>query len=100
METFSPVAKLTTIRVMLSLVAIKGWHLAQLDVSNAFLKGDLHEDIYMSIPLGYPLKRELANSKSKFACKLHKSLYGLWQASQQWFSKFAFILLQHGFKQS
>ena len=74
-ETFAPVAKINTIRVLLSLAANLDWPLKQFDVKNAFLHGDLHEEVYMDLPPGYG-----ASTKEQVVCKLKKSLYGLKQS--------------------
>ena len=89
-----PVAKLVIVRCVLAIAATRIWHLYQLDVNNAFLHGDLHEDVYMSLPLGYGQQGETC------VCKLQKSLYGLKQSSQNWYSKLSTVFLSTDFKQS
>ncbi|GKC82682.1 retrovirus-related pol polyprotein from transposon TNT 1-94 [Tanacetum coccineum] len=101
-ETFAPVAKMVTIKALLVVAAMKGWDLCQMDVSNAFLHGDLFEEVYMQMPQGYVGQGEDVQDKtsSTLVCKLKKSLYGLKQAPRQWFAKLPSALLSFGFVQS
>ncbi|PKU68294.1 Retrovirus-related Pol polyprotein from transposon TNT 1-94 [Dendrobium catenatum] len=92
-QTFSPVAKMPTIRVLLIMSLQRGWPLYQLDINNAFLHGDLQEDVYMYQPQGF--------IDSKFphhVCKLKKAIYGLKQAPRQWFHKLTSFLIAFGFQ--
>ena len=94
-ETFSPVIKTTTIRLLLALAISQGWHIHQLDISNAFLHGDLQEIIYMDQPPGF--------QNTQFphhVCQLKKSLSGLKQAPREWFHKLTGQLLKLGFQDS
>nr|XP_009779763.1 PREDICTED: uncharacterized protein LOC104228907 [Nicotiana sylvestris] len=89
-DTFSHVAKLTTVRTIVVAVALKGWPIFQMDVHNAFLNGDLEEEVYMSLPQGFSSQGEHK------VCRLLKSLYGLKQASKQWNSKLTQALIESG----
>ena len=71
-ETFSPIAKMATVRAMIAMVASKGWELQQMDVKNAFLNGDLQEEMYMEQPEGY-----VHPKFPHYVCKLKKALYEL-----------------------
>lgn len=99
LDTFSPVAKMVTVKFVLALLAINKCHLHQLDISNAFLNGDLYEEVYMSLPSGYKPVINSSNSQP-LVCKLIKSLYGLKQASRQWNVKLTEIVTLLGFTQS
>ncbi|KAI9173958.1 hypothetical protein LWI28_009353 [Acer negundo] len=78
-EVFAPVARLETIRLLISLAAQKSWKIYQLDVKLAFLNGFLEEEIYVEQPPGYVKK-----GKEDKVCRLKKALYGLKQARLAW----------------
>nr|GEW07346.1 hypothetical protein [Tanacetum cinerariifolium] len=94
-ETFSLVAKLITIRSVLSLEVTKDWPLRQLNIQNAFLHGNLKEQVYMKQPLGF-----IDPQRPNHVCLLYKSLYGLKQAPRAWFERLSTALFDLGFKGS
>lgn len=93
-DTYSPVTKLTTITMLLAIASSQHWHLHQLDVHNAFLHGNLDEEVFMVPPPG------ITPPKPNQVCKLNKASYGLKQASRQWFAKLSTALMSRGFHQS
>ncbi|MCH82053.1 retrovirus-related Pol polyprotein from transposon TNT 1-94 [Trifolium medium] len=93
-ETFSPVIKPITVRIILTLAISKSWSLQQLDVNNAFLNGLLEEEVYMIQPPGFEV------SDKALVCKLNKALYGLKQAPRAWFDRLKATLPQFGFSSS
>ena len=95
LETFSPVVKPASIRTVLHLALARSWPLRQLDVKNAFLHGDLEETVYMHQPPGFVDK-----SKPNHVCLLRRSIYGLKQAPQTWYTRFASVAKTVGFVQS
>ncbi|GJY86024.1 retrovirus-related pol polyprotein from transposon TNT 1-94 [Tanacetum coccineum] len=76
-KTFAPVGKMVTVRIVLSISSINNWFVHQLDIKNAFLYGDLNEEVYMAVPSGY--KKSLPPN---IVCRLKKSLYRLKQANR------------------
>ncbi|KAH9717592.1 retrovirus-related pol polyprotein from transposon RE2 [Citrus sinensis] len=81
-KTFSPVVKSATVKVILSLAVMNQWQIRQVDVNNAFLNGDLTEEVYMRQLEGF-----VDPQRPDFVCKLYKALYGLKQAPRAWFDK-------------
>ena len=92
-ETFSPVVRFLSIRLILSLVAHMDLELFQMDVKTAFLNGDLDEEIYMQQPVGF-----ITPGQENKVCKLRKSIYGLKQSSRQWYIKFHNDIISFGFQ--
>ena len=92
-ETFSPVAKMATVRVVIAMATTKGWELQQMDVKNAFLNGELQEEVYMEQPKGY-----VHLDFPHYVCRLKKALYGLKQAPRAWTYRMSKFLQSIGFE--
>ena len=78
---------MTSVRLLLSLAAMSFWPLYQLDIKNAFLHGELVEEVYMEQPPGF-----VAQGESDLVCKLRRSLYSLKQSPRTWFGRFGFVV--------
>jgi Reverse transcriptase (RNA-dependent DNA polymerase)/GAG-pre-integrase domain/gag-polypeptide of LTR copia-type len=89
-ETFAPVARLSTFRVVVAVAAYRGWSVHQLDISTAFLHGDIDMEVYVEQPHGFV-------EGTNLVCRLNRSLYGLRQAPRTWNIKLNSILLRVGF---
>lgn len=94
-DTFSPVIKSTTIRLVLDIAITRGWPIQQLDVNNAFLQGTLNEEVYMEQPPGF-----IDLDKRDYVCRLRKAIYGLKQAPRAWYTELKTYLLSVGFQNS
>jgi hypothetical protein len=94
-ETFSPIVKPAIVRTVISLAIARDWPLHQLDVKNTFLHGTLTETVYCSQPTSF-----FDSAQLDLVCRLNKSLYGLKQVPQAWYSKFASCLLSLGFAEA
>jgi hypothetical protein len=94
-ETYSPVAKMTTIRAIVAMAAAKGWSLYQMDVKNVFLHGDLNEEVYMEQPPGY-----VDQTHPNLVCRLKKALYSLKQTLKACSDKVSQYFVTSGFKTS
>ncbi|CAH9120743.1 unnamed protein product [Cuscuta epithymum] len=94
-EIFSPVVKMSSIRVVLALAAILDLEVEQMDVKTVFLHDNLEEEIYMEQPEGFKVK-----GKEDHVCRLKKSLYGLKQAPRQWYKKFESVMSKQGYKKT
>jgi hypothetical protein len=94
-ETFSPVSSKGSFRIIIALVAYYDLELHQMDVKTAFLNVDLYENVYMAQPKSF-----VVEGKENLGCHLTKSIYGLKQASRQWYLKFDETIRKFGFKEN
>ena len=91
-DTYSPVTRITSIRMLIAIAALHNLEIHQMDVKTAFLNGDLNEEIYMDQPEGF-----ISLGQEKKVCRLVKSLYGLKQIPKQWHEKFDKVMKLNGF---
>ena len=86
-DTFSRIAKIASVRLLLSMAIMRSWPLFQLDIKNVFPHGDLAKEVYMEQPPGF-----VAQGESGLVCKLRRFLYGLKQPPGDWFSRFSLVV--------
>jgi hypothetical protein len=94
-KTFAPLARYTSIRSIIALVASMGWKLHQMDVKTAFLNGGIEEEVYIEQPEGLVIHNEKSH-----VCRLKKAMYGLKQAPRSWYEKMDGFLMSLGFSKS
>jgi hypothetical protein len=94
-ETFSPIARYTSIRIIISLTASMGWKIHQMDVKTTFLNGEFEEEIHIEKPYGFVI-----HEKESHVCRLKKALYGLKHAPQNWYVRIDGHLMSLGFNKS
>ena len=94
-ETFSPIAMLKSIRILLSIAVALDYEIWQMDVKTAFLNGYLDKSIYMMQPEGF-----IVEGQEQKVCKLLRSIYGLKQASRSWNLRFDETIKTFGFEQN
>ena len=92
-DTYSPVTRITSIRMLVAIAALNDLEIHQMDVKTAFLNGELDEEIYMEQSEGF-----IVPSEEKKVCRPVKSLYGLKQAPKQWHQKFDKTMLSQRFR--
>ncbi|KAK3014288.1 hypothetical protein RJ639_008011, partial [Escallonia herrerae] len=92
-DTYPPVTRITSIRILIAITTINNLEIHQMDVKTTFLNGDLNEEIYIE-----QLERFVAPDHKRKVCKLVKSLYGLKQALKQWHEKFDKVMIENGFR--
>jgi hypothetical protein len=94
-ETFAPVAKYTSIRLIIAIASVMGWKLHQMDVKIAFLNGVIEEEVYIEQPQGFVIY-----GKESHVCRLKKALYRLKQAPKAWYARINGYLMNLGFSKS
>ena len=94
-ETFSPVARYTLIKTILSLASMMKWKVHQMDVKTTFLNGEIKEEFYVEKPLGFETR-----DRETHVCRLKKDLYGLKKEPRAWYDRIDNFLMSFGFTKS